>query len=197
MKWKKLLETKDLIAFERVENNFKVRIEARNKNKGWAVYKTYNFQKGDDWTTHVQEYVAKSKEETKHLLTELKNEADIRPQKIACENGVVQLELARSYKEDFVEKWNFKIDSLSTDNFFIVRYDDEIKLDIVMHDCYNYLEKEVLNKIIIALGLKDISNRIKYDFFYFKKHSAKRRVYEKNNNDSIVANLEFNIDPEQ
>ena len=194
MSWKKLLETKDLIAYEKSKNDFKVRIEARSKDKGWLIYKTYNFLTGEDHITHVREYVAKSIEETRQLLTELKKEHDITLKEVA-HTGKVKLELKRCYKEDYVEKWRFKIDSYNSDNFVVIRYDDEINMDIVMHDRYNYVEKDIFNKLVDALGLKGMTDKIRYDFFYFTKHSAKRRIYKKKDKEGMVAKLEFSIDP--
>ena len=193
MLWKKLLETNELIAYEKASSDIKVRIEARNRKNGWVVYKTYNFKDGEGWVSHVKEYTAKTREEIKYLLKELKKENDISLNEIS-QTGRLQIELKRCYKEDFVEKWRFKIDDFNDDNFLVVLYDSEIQFDVIMHDRYNNNEKEIINKLIDALGLKDISSKIRYNIFYFKKHSAKRRVYEKDDKE-IVAKVEFNIDP--
>ena len=71
MPWKKLLDTKDLIAYEKSTKAVKVRIEARFRKNRWRIYKTYNFRQGDEWVSHVKEYIAASQEETNVLLGEL------------------------------------------------------------------------------------------------------------------------------
>jgi len=189
MSWKKLLDTQEVIAYEKNLSHSTVRIEARYKQNRWRIYKTHSFEDLDK--THVKEYIASSLKEARDLLLELKKETDI----VVIEKSF-SLDLKRCYKEEFVEKWNFKIDNYNADNFAIVRLDSEIKLDIVLHDKYNHLEKEVLDKLIDSLGLKDLSDRICYDFFYFKKHSAKRRVYQKPVDHELVAQMEFNYDPD-
>jgi len=192
MSWKKLLETKDLIAYEKCSKSVKVRLEARFKKRRWRIYKTYNFRTGNDWISHVKEYIAGSDEEAYALMGDLRKEKDITLNEIN-RIGVLRLELKRCYKEDFVEKWKFNIDGFNEDNFIILRYDSEIKMDIILHDRYNNLEKQILNKIIDSLGLKDLSNKICYDFFYFKKHSAKRIIYKSPKDKELIAQLEFNV----
>ena len=86
------------------------------------------------------------------------------------------------------------MDDFNEDNFVIVRFDSQVKMDIVLHERYNLLERELLDKFIHSLGLKDISNKIQYDFFYFKRHSAKRRVYKKPIDQDLIAQFEFKVD---
>jgi len=194
MTWKKLLDTQDLIAYEKVQQDLTVRIEARFKKNRWRVYKTHNFNGGE--TSHVKEYVASSIQEARDLVSELRREPSV-TQTQAIKKTPFTLSIKRCYKEEFVEKWNFTIDAYNEDNFVIIRFDSEIKMDIVLHDAYNEFEKEILEELISSLGLKDISDRICYDFFYFKKHAAKRRVYQKPLDQELVAQLEFNIDSSQ
>jgi hypothetical protein len=192
MVWKKLLDNKELIAYEKSTRKARIRIEARFKNQRWRIYKTYNFKKGEERVSHVKEYIATTTEEARQLLTELRKEdelqlKDIRKQKL-------DLGLRRCYKEDYVEKWKFTIDNFSQDNFVFLRFEEQVKLDIVLHENYNHLERAILEKLIYALGLKDMSNKIRYDFFYFKRHSAKRRVYKEELDREILAQMEFKID---
>jgi len=192
MAWKKLLDSKDLIAYEKSSSQMKVHLEARFKNNRWIVYKTYNFLHGTEWINHVKEYTAASTSEAKQLLITLQKEDDIQFQDLT-KFGPIAMQLKRCYKEDFVEKWKFSIDQFSDDNFVIVRYDSEIKLDIVLHDVYDHNEKEILDKVIESLGLREISDTIQYEFFYFKKHSAKRRVYRKKQDQTILAQMEYTL----
>jgi len=193
MPWKKLLDTKDLIAYEKSTKAVKVRIEARFRKNRWRIYKTYNFRQGDEWISHVKEYIAASQEEANVLLGELKGERELTLDDVNCSTPL-RVELSRCYKEDFIEKWKFKVDDFNEDNFVIVRFDSQVKMDIVLHERYNLLEKELLDKFIHSLGLKDISNKIQYDFFYFKRHSAKRRVYKKPVDKDLIAQFEFKVD---
>jgi len=194
MAWKKLLESEDLIAYEKSSKATKVRIEARLKDRRWRVYKTHNFLDHGEWTSHVKEYIAASIAEAKDLLSELKNEKDVSMHDVGFLT-LPKLEMKRCFKEDFVEKWKFCIDDFNFDNFVVVRYEDEVRMDIVLHDRYNAFERQILERIISSLGLKEMSNKIRYDFFYFKKHSAKRRIYPKADDDELVAKFEVNIGP--
>jgi hypothetical protein len=191
MAWKKLLETKDLIAYEKATDKAKMRIEARYKKNRWRVYKTYNFN-GKESINHVKEYIATSLDEAKQLLLELKQEPDISFDKIVSADSI-KLDIVRCYKEEFVEKWKFKIDDFNEDNLIIIRFDSEVQLDVILHERYNYLEKSLLEKFIKILGLKDVSNKIKYEFFYFKRHSAKRRIYQDSLDKNLVAEVELNL----
>lgn len=194
MGWKKLLETNDLIAYEKVSKAKKIRLEARFENQRWRIYKTYNFDNlKENSISHVQEYIAYSIDETHFLLEDLRNEKEIELLDLP-ETKTFSLDLKRVYKEEYVEKWKFMIDDFNVDNFIIIRYDSTICMDIILHDKYNSLEKVLLEKLIDNLGLKDISAKIQYDFFYFKKHSAKRRVYRNKEADELIAQLEFKID---
>lgn len=195
MGWKKLLETNDLIAYEKVSKSKTVRLEARFEKQRWRIYKTYNFENGDNESiSHVQEYIAASVDETYALLDDLKSEKDITLSELP-ETKTFSLELKRIYKEEYVEKWKFKIDDFNVDNFVVIRYDETICMDIILHDKYNSIERYLLERLIDSLGLKDISSKIQYDFFYFKKHSAKRRVYKQKEADELIAHLEFKLDP--
>jgi hypothetical protein len=191
MVWKKLLDTKDLIAYEKFTDKAKIRLEARFKKDKWRVYKTYNFSE-DDNTNYVKEYIASSIYEAKQLISELKIEKEVSLRDIK-KKTIINLDIKRCYKEEFVEKWKFKIDDFNDDNLIIVRFDSEVHMDIILHERYNYLEKDLLEKIINILGLKDVSNKIRYDFFYFKRHSAKRRIYQKPVNQDLVAQIELDL----
>ena len=189
MGWKKLLEASDVIAYEKATDAGTVRIEARLKRDRWRIYKTQS--RTDKDTTQVKEYIASSLEEAKELVSDLRQEEEF-----GFHDNLMPLsiDMKRCYKEEYVEKWKFSIDNFSEDNFVIVRFDAEIKLDIVLHDRYNILERELLNKLIEVLGLRDMSDKICYDFFYFRKHSAKRRVYQQPDEEELIAQLEFSID---
>lgn len=196
--WKKLLDTKDLIAYEKSLKNAKIRLEARLKNNRWRVYKTYNPVVRDidakESISQVKEYIAASRDEAQLLLNDLQHEDDSVSVKSNLGMKMLKLDMRRCYKEEFVEKWKFTIDDFSEDNFVVARFDAEIKLDVILHERYNPLEKQILEKLISSLGLKEISNRIKYDFYYFKRHSAKCRVYEKPGDKEMLARLEFSLD---
>lgn len=188
MGWKKLLEAADVIAYEKATDTGTVRIEARLKRDRWRIYKTQS--RSDKDTTHVKEYIASSLEEAKEVVSDLRQEEE------GFHDNLMPLsiDLKRCYKEEYVEKWKFSLDNFSDDNFIIVRFDAEIKLDIILHDRYNVLERELLNKLIEVLGLRDMGDKICYDFFYFRKHSAKRRVYQQPDAEELIAQLEFSID---
>jgi hypothetical protein len=194
MRWKKLLQTNDLIAYEKICKDKKVRLEARFENGKWRIYKTYNFEnKENDSISHVQEYIASSLDETQMLIEDLILEKDISLGDLPQINNI-SLDLKRIYKEEFVEKWKFKLDESDIDNFIVIRYDETICMDVILHDKYNCIEKTLLEKLIESLGLKDISQKIQYDFFYFKKRSAKRRIYRQKEADELIAHLEFKLD---
>ncbi|MFT4343874.1 MAG: hypothetical protein ACMXYE_03960 [Candidatus Woesearchaeota archaeon] len=194
MVWKKLLETKDLIAYEKTSGSSTARIEARYKNGRWRVYKTFN-NKLKTGLSSVREYIASSRKEVNFLVNTLRKEKDVSKTDIFSEP--ISISIERCYKEEYVEKWRFTIDDFNSDNFVIVHFDSEIKLDIIIHEHYNAFERVILERLISALGLKNIGDKICYDFFYFRKHSAKRRIYQKPDDEELVAQLEFNLGSEE
>jgi hypothetical protein len=194
MTWKKLLESSEIIAYEKVDSKMVARIEARNKNNLWLVYKTYTKKNSDPSRSQVSEYLAKTFEETQQLIEDLKRDDDLPVHKSSSSLKKPEIKLKRIFKEDFLEKWQVEIDNFNEDNYIIIRYDSEIKFDLILHERYNPFEKELITSIIDSLGLKDLTDKIRYDIFYYRKHTAKRRVYRKEPKGVIYAKLSFGVE---
>jgi len=68
--WEKLIETDDLVSFERKTKHMNVRIEARlYHNKEWKIFVTY--YDGKD-LSYTEQYKSKTKEESLLLIEQLK-----------------------------------------------------------------------------------------------------------------------------
>jgi len=108
MSWKKVAESEDLIVFEKKLKDSKLKIEARKTDElMWEVFKTQI--KGDS-SNLVSEYVLNSKKQVNDLIRTLKEEDP------ELKNVASSISMSRVYKEEFVEKWNFRVDNQKLNN---------------------------------------------------------------------------------
>jgi hypothetical protein len=77
------------------------------------------------------------------------------------------------YKEDFIEKWFVRLSDKDEKNFIIVRYDSEIKIDFVINERYRILQDEINRQVEEKLGLREFSDNIHYNTYYYTEHNEK------------------------
>ena len=184
MSWKKVAESKEVIVFEKELKDSKLRIEARkNHSSGWEVFKT---EIRNDSAQLISEYALDDMDKVKQIIEKLKNGKE--PKMYAKRSySPATVYIKRKYKEDFIEKWTFTVGRNDVQNFLYVKFDNDILVDIVMHDSIKSFERKVLSQIEEKLGLKDLGESIKYDIFYFSTNKSKmvesnESVYEYNTN---------------
>jgi hypothetical protein len=171
MGWKKVVESKDLIVLEKSQKGRKIKIEARkNDESAWEIFKT---QIKGDASSLISECIVEDKKEMKQILEKLKKEIT---SKSSPSKANVRLALKRKYKEDFVEKWVFFIGKDKIKNIMIVKLDNVIDADLVMHEKYRPVERKILSLIEDQLGLKELGDIINYEIFYFKKETKIRET---------------------
>ncbi|MFH1649774.1 MAG: hypothetical protein ABIA93_04450 [Candidatus Woesearchaeota archaeon] len=188
MTWRTISNSEDLKAFEKKAKDGRVRIEARLGDKGWEVYKTY-VHDGHSYLTgryHVKE------SDLNRTILRLKREKLLSPQeaKTVQQESSVDFRFERAYKEDFIEKWVFK--SKSTHNFLVVRYDENITVDVVLDDRYKPLEGEVLEQIRKTLGFEDLGE-VKFTLYYYH-HRSERRDESKRSYGVVVGRFELDFE---
>ncbi len=162
--WKKTVESKDLIVFEKILKKFKLKIEARKNGDIWEVFKT---RINENSSELISEHYLESKKEVLKLINRL-----MKDKKTAPSKKKALITLRRVYKEDFLEKWFFNINNEPINNFIIIKYDTKIMADLILHEKYSFIEKDILNKIESYLGLRELGELITYEKYYFKKHST-------------------------
>jgi len=52
----------------------------------------------------------------------------------------------------------------------LIKFDDDIKVDVVMHEKYTRSEKSIMEHVENNLGLEELGDSIQYDVFYYKQH---------------------------
>ena len=174
--WRKLSETDDLISLEKDTSfNYKVRIEARNNKSVWQIFKTY-FNNRE--VAFVEEYTTETKPEAMSVIRGLQRERDLSPSEIKQIKQMMgkklTLKIERAFKEYEVEKWHFSINEEKMINFANVRYCEHIEIDIVMHEKYRHVEKEIISQIEEKLGLNELGDSVSYDIYYFRKQGSIR-----------------------
>lgn len=164
MGWKKIAESKDLVVFEKALKDLKLKIEARKTEDTWEVFKTEIKQ---NEANLISEHFLENKNEVEKLIERLKREK-YRPKNQY--KYPIKISLKRILKEEFIEKWTFYIEDKNIKNFLYVKFDNDTYVDIVMHEKYKYSEESILAQIEYKLGLKDFSDAIQYEVFYYKKN---------------------------
>jgi len=188
MAWKKLDETEDLLSYEKKNEDIKIRIEARLVDGRWTVFKTYFNEQGNRF---VEEFNVPDRNVLNDFLIDLQKEKDLTVKDIEkikeMQEKDLKLKVKRDYKEDYVEKWMFGIGKDPTTNFISIRFDNCIRGDIVLHSRYRYLEKKITKNLIEMLGLKEMSESIELNIYYFKNNLH----YKSSNPKNIVVEVGF------
>jgi hypothetical protein len=196
MNWKKVTESKDLIIFEKDVSDCKFRIEARKTDASmWEVFKTK--VKGES-SSLISEYTLNSKNQVKELIKKLqeeKNLTEIELQELISLKSV-NVSLKRAYKEEFIEKWFFTVNGEKNQNFLVAKYDDNITMDIIMHDKYKFNEKEITAQLEEKLGLSDFGVSVDYTIYYFRSSTSRRQNVGNEYNFNFI-DIEFDFDNEE
>lgn len=205
MYWKKIFETEELISFEKKKKNLGIRIEGSLNKKGqWDIYKVYYDGKG---LNHVEEYSAENREQALDLINKMKKKKDQSIDKIKMisgnkvvakklDNKEISFCIKRVYMEENIEKWIFSLEKTIKNNFVVVRFGEETKLDLVIHEKYKLLEEEIIKSITLALGLDELEREISWDVYYFRQHKKgdiKNNSWKKNKGGIFLGKIEFGI----
>ena len=178
--WKKVVESRDIIVFEKNLKDCKLRIEARKADgQGWEVFKT---KVTKDSSNLISEFSMDTKIQARQIIKKLKNERVAASSTSRNSPSALKVSLKRAYKEDLVEKWYFHLSDSRIKNFIIVRFDTTITVDVVMHEKYRYYERAILQQLEDKLGLKELGDTIKHEIYYFRKwgnsYQSNRNILE-------------------
>ena len=188
MAWKKIADSNELIVLENDMKEYKLKIEARKtKEYGWEVFKTQ--VKGNS-SNLISEYVLEDKRQVSRLIEKLKKETSVK-RNLPRRNSSVSISLKRDYKEDFVEKWYFFIGDRDIRNFLVVKFDNNIKVDIVLHEKYRYYEQTILDQVEEKLGLNGLGESISHNIYYFRKTAGSKKVSDASEYNFNFIDIEF------
>ena len=171
--WLKIAEEKDVVSFKKMVRDITIVIEARKESSHWHIYKTHQL-KGANKV--VQEYLANSREDCITLIEELKAEKPLSMREIKewqqKDKAPIRLHVQRDYKEYDVEKWMFTVNESPRVNVAIIRYGEEIVLDVMIHEQFRSHEKKIIQRLHKTLNVKDMAGMIKENIYYFsdEKH---------------------------
>jgi hypothetical protein len=168
-----------------------IRIEGSLNKKGqWDIYKVYYDGKG---LNYVEEYSAEDRDKALYLINKLKDKKQLTIKEIkqikSLENKSLFLEFKRIYKEEYIEKWDFSLDKSIKNNFVLVKFDEKIRLDIVVHEKYKILENHIIQKIVEILGLKELVCEIIWNIYYFTYNQSDK--IKNSQNKGIEGNIIF------
>jgi hypothetical protein len=170
--WKCLIDTKELITYEKLKGNLKVRIEARYSDNLWEIYKTYHSLSSS--LSFVEEYEAQDRKNALTIISKIKQEVldEGKIKKIQSLKENIQLKLKRQFKEQNVEKWSFSLGDSDYINFIYIRYANPIEIDIMADEKYKYLENEIIDEINKVLGFDEITHDMIHNVLFFSKKSS-------------------------
>jgi hypothetical protein len=191
MDWKKLIDSRELIVIEGNYKGNRIKIEARlNEKNEWSLYEIRI--RGDN-SDLIKEFNFKTRSDVIRTIQRLLSEKN--PLKSNVYRRAPRIELKRLFKEELVEKWGFIIANEKISNFIYIIYGESIKADVVIHTKYKSLERFILSVIEEKLSLKDFSDEIIYDVFYYKE-SNHNHFSNRGTGEAIVSDIyiQFGID---
>ncbi len=191
--WQKLVDTNDLVSYERKAKDMKIRIEARLVHDDqWQIFVTYNNGKEVNYT---EEYRCKNKEELHKLIAKLqdmkvKTKKEIEHLSVS-QNKQLGIDLTREFRDYNVEKWRFTIEKSPTYNFLLIRDSEFIDIDIIMHEKYKFHEANIIHELYKILGLSDSGLPIRRNIFYYADRST--TLNNAGQNQLFIGNIEFDF----
>lgn len=191
--WQKLVDSNDLVSYERKTKDMKIRIEARLAHDGqWQIFVTYNNGKEVNYT---EEYRCKNKEELQKLIAKLqdmklKTKKEIERLSVS-QSKKLGIEVTREFRDYNVEKWRFTIEKSPTYNFLLIRDSEFIDIDIIIHEKYKFYEQYILNELYKILGLNDGDLPIRRNIFYYADRST--ALNNTSQNQLFIGNIEFDF----
>jgi len=169
--WKKILEAKELLSYEKATSELNVRIEARKEVNRWLIYLKY-YNKNLNFT---EEYTCKSEDEAREIIkclqdSKLKTIKELSQLKL-LQGKNLNVNLKRDFRDYNLEKWNFTINNDNHNNHLIFRETDFNEVEIIMNEKYRAVEERLINKISTMLGLGSSTLRTKITIYYFNNES--------------------------
>jgi len=189
--WVKVAEDKGVISYRKRLKGRTIIIEARFEDDLWHVYKACQI-KGSNKV--VKEYKAEDRKEVLSLIEKLKNEKDVpaKSQIVKGNSSQVKVHLKRAYKEYDVEKWFFTINNDTKINSVILRYAEDIVIDMIVHEFYKGIEDSVFKRICKTLNLEEIGASIDVNIYFFRDEQH----FSRQGKNTVTDTVEIGFEPD-
>ncbi len=193
--WKKIVDSKDLIIYEKHFKDFDAKIEARLSDNGdWFIFKKYT---GRDELNYVEEFTAKSKEELGFFIKKLmkKSYSKKRLEELKFDKSrVPRFNLRRDFKEYSMEKWIFTVFDDKETNLIFIKFDEITELDIILHEKYRQINAKIRKFVNDTFNLENQAADVKLNFFYYRDHEDGEVEQQKN---ILIGKLELNYEEQE
>ena len=191
--WKKIVESSELVSYEKKKKDLNIRIEARLDKKKWHIFKRYF---NDNGINLVENYTSADKSEVLFLIDDLLEEKDLSVGSIhdiiQMKKSGVSIRIFRDFKDYETEKWFFNVNDDKIRNWITVSFSENITADIVMHEKYRHIADSIKESLVKSLGLRKFSCNIEENCYFFAKTS-----YSKTNIDNkgmIISEIKMDLD---
>jgi hypothetical protein len=190
--WKKIVDSKELVIYEKKQSNIVIKIEARlSDNEEWEIFKKYC---AEDDLNYVENFVAQTKEDLnfimKNLMKKNLGKKDLKEIKLKS-TKIPKLSLKRDFKEYCMEKWVFTVDIEKTKNLLFLKYDEIIEIDIILYEKYKPIKDKIINEITNVFSLNEEQNNIKTNIYYYSSKDTKETINKEN---SLIGKLEIGFE---
>ncbi|MGM5482182.1 MAG: hypothetical protein ACQESF_01860 [Nanobdellota archaeon] len=194
--WKKLVNTWDVVVYERKYKEYTVNIEARLGDKNqWHIFKKYSGKKN---LNHIEHYMANSTEELQFILKKLMKKSlsakEIENIKLS-KTKQPRLSLKRDFKEYGMEKWRFSVDGNKRSNLVFIKFDETVELDIILHETYKEAKDKIISELSSTFNLENQGTDVEVKVYYYNDTSYDN--IEQQNKDGFLGKLEIGYDVDE
>ncbi len=195
--WKKVINSWDVVVYEKKYKDFTVKIEARlseESESSWQVFKKYT---GKDSLDHVEHFVANSTDELHFILKKLmkKSLSSKEIENIKLEKTKQpKVSLKRDFKEYGMEKWKFSINGEKISNLVFIKFDEIVELDIILHESYKPIMDKIKEELTSTFNLEEQGTDVEM-MVYFYNNTSKDNVEQRK--DDMIGRVEIGYEPEE
>lgn len=189
--WQQIENTEEAICYERKSRELSVRIEARQSEDDWTVYRGFY---SDNNLNYTEQFSVSSREDAERMMFSLRKEripsVSELSELVKTRNRKVHLSMKRAYKDDMVEKWFFTVNDDPVSNFFVVKEYEKVEMDIVLHESYKDRSSDIVKQILRFLSYENVFVDIEHSIYFFSKMES---ACTKKNADRFE--IEFDLRP--
>jgi len=174
--WKKVIETGEILAYEKALDDLNIRIEARMKseheNGPWELYVKYFTNSKLQKVNFTETFSCKDTDEAKEMISclkksQLKTLKEVIQLKLNQQKEV-KLNIKRTFRDYNNEGWVFKVNKDDQNNRVFIKEADSLDVDIILYEKYKVNEEKIIEKLVEMLGLSNNDIKTKITVYYCK-----------------------------
>lgn len=170
--WAQVLDTEEVIAYEKQGNELDIRIEARQeKDQTWKVYMKY-ISSSSQKINYTEEYDCEDIDKAREMISCLTNSKLKTLKEIAQikvdQKRELKIDIKRTTRDYSSETWTFRINQEEFTNRILIKESDFIDVDVILSEIYRIHEDKILQRLISMLGLSNQQVRTKITVYYCK-----------------------------